>query len=259
MFIDSHAHLTAGKVYDDIDGILLRAKNAGVGNVVNVCTDEVTLQRGLTLAQEHPEVVNIAATTPHDVEKEGSNVFPLMSHHAHSGDLRAVGETGLDYHYRYSSPDIQKEFFIRYLHLALKCRLPVIVHCRDAFPDLIAILDAEYCSHANAMPGVLHCFTGTVSDADAVLHRGWFISMSGIMTFKNSHELRDVVKITPIDRLMIETDTPYLAPQSKRGKVNEPSYLPEIAEVMATVKNMKSKEVEEITCSNAQKMFGIKP
>jgi len=257
MFIDSHAHLTSDQLFDDIEGLLERAQKAQISAVVNICTDLKTLERGVQLSKENPWIYNAAATTPHDVEKEGEQVFGVMAQHARSGLLVAVGETGLDYHYHHSSPEIQKHFLRKYLHLALECRLPVIIHCREAFADFFEILDQEYKIGQQHAPGVLHCFTGTISEAEQVIARGWYLSLSGIATFKKSEELREVAKLMPLEQLLIETDSPYLAPQSHRGKVNEPAFLPEIAALIASLKNITVEEVARVTTSNAKKLFKI--
>lgn len=256
-FIDSHAHLTSDSIFSTIGEILERAKNQGITHIVNICTDALTLERGLALAQKYPWVYNAAATTPHDVEKEGELLFPLMEKQAKSGVLAAVGETGLDYFYEHSPKDLQQHFLRRYLRLALECRLPIIIHCREAFKDLFAILDAEYMVNGKHAPGVLHCFTGTIAEAEEVLKRGWYVSLSGIVTFKKSADLLETAKLIPLDRLLIETDAPYLAPQSHRGKVNEPSYLPETAAVIAKAKGIAVEEVAMATSANARHLFKL--
>jgi TatD DNase family protein len=256
-FIDSHAHLTSSAVYPEVDEVLVRAKTAGLEAIVNICTDALTLERGIELAKKYPWIYNTAATTPHDVEKEGEQMFSGIAQHARSGNLVAIGETGLDYHYNHSAPEIQRHFLKRYLHLALECHLPIVIHCRDAFKDFFEILDAEYLVNNRHAPGVLHCFTGTIEEAQEVLDRGWYLSLSGIVTFKKSEELREVAKMTPLSQLLIETDTPYLAPQGKRGRQNEPSYLPETASLVAKVKNIPLEELAKATVANAMNLFQI--
>lgn len=256
-YLDSHAHLTSTEVWESINPILARAQGAGVTTVVNICTDGDTLAKGLLLAQQNPWIHTVASTTPHDVESEGEQLFPLMAHHARNGDLVAVGETGLDYHYQHSNPILQKQFLRRYLHLALECHLPVVIHCRDAFADFFEILDAEYVVNQRHAPGVLHCFTGTIQEAEEVIKRGWYLSLSGIVTFKKSGALREVAKMVPLDQLLIETDAPYLAPQGKRGQLNEPSYLPETAAVIATLKGISITELAEATYQNGCRLFNL--
>jgi len=252
---DSHAHLTSSDLFDQIDGVLERSQKAGVSAIVNICTDAVSLERGLQLSKRYPWVHNAAAVHPHDAEKEGENLFPIVSLHARQGVLVAVGETGLDYHYHHSTPDIQQSFLRKHLQLALACGLPVIIHCREAFSDFFKILDSEYVVDGKHGPGVLHCFTGTAAEAEQVLQRGWHLSLGGIVTFKKSVEMRDIARMIPLERLLIETDAPFLAPQSKRGKPNEPAYLVETAEVIAAVKGLTLADLAKITSQNAQKLF----
>ncbi|HPE85657.1 MAG TPA: YchF/TatD family DNA exonuclease, partial [Chlamydiales bacterium] len=226
MFFDSHAHLTADSVYPHIDSILNRAKEAGISHIANICTDPQTLERGLILAERYPWVYNVGATTPHDVEKEGSEAFPIFEKAARCGKLAAIGETGLDYHYEHSPKEIQQEYLKRYFALAQEVDLGVVIHCREAFDDLFALADRHY---EKTKPLVLHCFTGTLDEAKEVIKRGWYLSLSGIVTFKRSEVLREVAKLVPLPQLLIETDTPYLAPMPYRGKPNEPAYVTETA------------------------------
>lgn len=252
-FIDSHAHLTSPDVLPNLGPILHRGKEAQISHILNICTDPETLRQGILLSERHPYIHNAGATTPHDVAKEGESAFPLFEAAAREGKLSAIGETGLDYHYEHSPKDLQKHFLKRYLHLAGSLSLPVIFHCREAFDDLFAIADAEYKG-----PAILHCFTGTVEEAEEVLKRGWYLSLSGIVTFKKSEVLRTVAKKAPLSQLLIETDTPYLAPQSHRGQPNEPSYLPETATCIAAAKGIGVEEVARATSENAKRLFGFK-
>ncbi len=253
--IDSHAHLTSDAVYSDVDAVLGRAQAAGIAAIVNICTDKKTLDRGLELSKRYPWIYNAAATTPHDVEAEGESMFEPIAREARAGRLAAIGETGLDYHYQHSPRETQQKFLRRYLQLALECHLPVVIHCREAFADFFNILDAEYRVAGRHAPGVLHCFTGTVAEAEEVLKRGWYLSLSGIVTFKKSVNLREVAQRVPLDQLLIETDTPYLAPQSKRGHPNEPSYLVETASFIAGLKGIALDELVQATAGNARHLF----
>ena len=248
MYFDSHAHLTSPEILPQVKEVLARAQEHKISHILNICTDKQTLEDGLAI----PNLLNAGATTPHDVEKEGDLFFPLFEKAAREKKLIAVGETGLDYHYKHSPIPLQKQFLIRYLLLAASCKLPVIFHCRDAFSDLFSIADSEY---PKTNPAILHCFTGTIQEAEEVLKRGWFLSLSGIVTFKKSEQLREVAKMVPLSQLLIETDSPFLAPQSKRGKQNEPSFLPEIALCIAKVKNISLEEVAKATFENGKTLF----
>lgn len=253
MYVDSHAHLTVHSVVDRVEELLERAQQKKVHAIVNICIDPASLEKGVKLAERHPWIFNAAATTPHDVEKEGELFFPLVEEKAWQKRLVAIGETGLDYHYKHSPIDRQKEYLVKYFELAKSVKLPVIFHCRDAFQDLFELADLHY----KGKPAVLHCFTGTLEEAKRCIERGWMVSMSGIVTFKRSEQLREVAAYLPLDRLLIETDTPYLAPESKRGKQNEPSYIDETAAVIAKLKRLSIEEVGDITAENAARFFSF--
>jgi len=248
-YFDSHAHLTSPEVLPHIAAVLERAKSAGVDQILNICTCRVTLEEGLNL-----KLLNAGATTPHDVEKEGEENFPIFERAARNGDLVAIGETGLDYHYQHSDRKVQQKFLVRYLHLAAELKLPVIFHCREAFEDLFSIVDQEYPKNG---PAILHCFTGSEYEAECVLKRGWHLSLSGIVTFKKSETLRAVAKLVPLKQLLIETDAPYLAPQSKRGRQNEPAFIVETAKCIADTKGISLESVAQATRENAIRLFSL--
>lgn len=255
MLFDSHAHLTDDPLFDEIEPILKRAKESGISQIVNVCTTPLSLYRGLSTVKKHPNIFLAGATTPHDVEKEGQEAFNIFATSARNRELVAIGETGLDYHYGFSQKDIQQDFLRRYLHLALECHLPMIIHCREAFDDFFSILDSEYRINNGWGKGVLHCFTGTLKEAEEVIKRGWMISLSGIVTFKKSMQLQEVAKEIPLEHLLIETDAPYLAPQTKRGRQNEPAFLVETATFIAQLKNLSFENLAATTTNNTKNFF----
>ncbi len=252
MLIDSHAHLTHASLWEQRPSLLKRAQESGVDAIVNICTDPQELQRGLELAKQHSWIFTAAATTPHDVAQEGETAFPLMEEAAKRGSLIAIGETGLDYYHHSGTKEIQKLFLHRYFQLARECNLPIIIHCRDAFPDFLQILDGY-----DNFPGVLHCFTGTQQDAEQLVKRGWYISFSGIVTFKKSRELQQVAQSIPLTNLLIETDAPYLAPDPYRGKTNEPAYLIETARFLARLRAIPIEELASTTTANAKRFFRL--
>lgn len=257
ILFDSHAHLADERIYPDVVQVLERAQNAGVQKIVNICTDLGSLERGLALAEGRSNVYLAGAIPPHSVTEENEQVFQKFAEQAEKGRFVAVGETGLDYYYHTSSKELQKRIFIQYLQLALKCHLPVVIHCREAFDDFFEIIDKEYSPKNLLSPGVLHCFTGTQKDAQRLIERGWMISFSGIVTFKKSLELQEIAKNIPLEHLLIETDAPYLAPQSKRGKQNEPAYLFETAQFLADLRGMTLDAFAIVTYDNAQKFFQL--
>ncbi len=253
-FFDSHSHLSSAEMLPNITGVMERAAIVGVDRVVNICTDRTTLTEGLKLGQRYLQLVHAGATTPHDVEKEGEADFPVFEEAARSQLLVAVGETGLDYHYEHSNREIQKKFLKKYLKLAAEVHLPVIFHCREAFADLFAIVDDHYPEGA---PAILHCFTGTVPEAEEVWKRGWYLSLSGIVTYKKSDSLREVAKAAPLDQILIETDAPFLAPQSKRGRTNEPGFIVETAKCIAEVRGISLEQVAKSTWENGRRVFQL--
>lgn len=254
MYFDSHAHLSSPEILPHIDDVMARCRAAKVDKLLNICTDRESCDAGLELEKRYREIKNAGATTPHDVDVLGEADFAFFVQLARDKMLVAVGETGLDYHYAHSKKETQKKFLVRYLELARDCKLPVIFHCREAFDDLFAITRDEWPSD---MPAILHCFTGTMKEAEKVIEKGWFLSLSGIVTFKKSEHLREVAKIVPLNQLLIETDAPYLAPQSKRGKQNEPSFLPEIAQCVADSKKLLVDVVVKATHENGCRIFNF--
>lgn len=255
--IDSHSHITSSILENDVLNIIERAKIENISKIINICTDVSTLEKGLKLADLYPHIYNTASTTPHDVEKEGESFFSVVERIAKEKKLVAIGETGLDYYYEHSPKEIQKKILKRYLHLAMEHQLPVVIHCREAFKDFFEILDEEYVVDNRHAKGVLHCFTGTVDEAYEVIKRGFYLSLSGIVTFKKSTVLREVAKIVPLNQLLIETDSPYLAPQSKRGKINEPSFLRETADFIAEIKGIDKKDLAKAIFDNANNLFNL--
>jgi TatD DNase family protein len=252
MFVDSHAHLCSDELYPDIIAILERSLSANVSPILNICTDLVTLKRGLDLHVKYPWVFNAAATTPHDVDAFGETHFEEMAKAAGAGVLAAIGETGLDYHYSHSNHETQKNFLRRYCRLSKECNLPLVIHCRDAFQDLFTILDEE-----KPLEVILHCFTGTLEEAQQVIERDWYLSLSGIVTFKKSEALREVAKWVPLNRLLIETDAPYLAPGKYRGGLNEPALVVETAKMIAECKGSSLQEIGAETTNNAKRVLRL--
>ncbi len=251
MLSDSHAHLTSPELLEDLEGVLERAKSAHVLRILNICTDELSLDAGLELSLKEPSILCAAAATPHDVARFGDSFFERVAQEAQRGVLAAIGETGLDYHYEHAPRALQQEHLLRYLALAKELKLPLIFHCREAFKDLFAITDA----HVRSNRVALHCFTGTLDEARAVIERGWFLSISGIVTFKKAEWLQEVVREVPLEQLLIETDAPYLAPGKWRGRRNEPAYLVETAECIAQLRNMNLQELAAATTRNLERLI----
>ena len=262
MFIDSHAHLTTQDGLS-LEDELLRAKQAQVVAIINICTDLSSLEKGLQLEascrlrKDVPRIYTVASTTPHDVAKDGAHFYPFVEKAAFEKKLVAIGETGLDYYYEHSPKDEQKKYLRKYLQLAQRFNLPVVIHCRDAWSDFFSILDEENAHAGKKIRGVLHCFTGSLEDAKQVIARGFYLSLSGIVTFKKSQVLQEVAKYVPLDRVLIETDSPYLAPQAHRGKKNEPAYVVEVAKTVASLKGISIGELSFATHFNTSELFNL--
>lgn len=251
-FIDAHAHLTSDE-HADVVPLLERAYAAGVTAIINVCTALDDLQRGLALSQtaKSPKVYTVASLTPHDAAKDDALFFKEIERLAHAKELAAIGEIGLDYYYNHAPKDVQIATLKRYLLLAQSSNLPVVIHCRDAFDDLCIVIDET----APNIKVMLHCFTGSLDEAKRAVARGWYVSMSGIVTFPKSTSLQEVAKYVPDDLLLIETDSPYLAPQGFRGQKNEPALLVQTARFVAMLRNTTAEQLGHVTSNNVKRLF----
>ena len=254
MLIDSHAHVDGPEFDADRDEALARARAAGVQRIVVIGAvgDPASAERAVALAERDPEIWATVATHPHDVAQMTPAWWQIHDRLARHPRVVAVGETGLDYYYDHSPREVQREAFARFIELARAVKKPVVCHIRDAHDDARAILAA-----GGVTDCVIHCFTGTPDDARAYAERGYYVSFSGIVTYKTAQPLRDAVPLVPRDRLLIETDCPYLAPVPRRGKRNEPAFLPHTAEVVARCSGMTFEELAEATTRNACRVFGL--
>ena len=250
MLVDSHAHLDNEAFAADLPEILRRAREAGVERIVTIGTDLESSRRAQALAEAHADVWFAAGIHPQAADQPG-DVDALRALAAHPRAV-AVGETGLDFVKNYSSVPNQKDLFVRHLEIALDVDKPVTIHCREAHGDLYPILRA----HA-PLRGVIHCFSGTWPDAENYLGLNFYLSIAGPVTYPGAAELREVVQRIPLDRILLETDCPFLPPQKFRGKRNEPSYVRFAAEAIATVQGLSVEEVMAATSRNAHNLFGL--
>lgn len=254
MLIDSHCHLDRlklDKYHGELDGALQAARERGVGKMLCV---GISLENRLTvteLAEKYHDVVASVGVHPLDVEAGLATEAQLVEWARHP-KVVALGETGLDYHYSEDSKAVQHESFATHLRAAREAKLPVIVHTRQARQDTLDLI-GEYGSPEYA--GVLHCFTESWEMAAAAMDMNYYISLSGIVTFKNAEELRDVARKMPLDRLLVETDSPYLAPIPYRGKSNEPAFVREVAQFIADLKGVSYEKLCEITGANFHRLF----
>src|SRR6267142_2257994 len=258
-FIDSHAHIDGPEYDGDRDEVIQRARDAGVRAILNVGTGDPhsgALERAIQLAEDHDDIFAAVGTHPHDArlfdDAAAERIKKLIKE---SSRVIAWGEIGLDYHYDNSPRDVQREVFRRQLRLAREAGLPVIIHTREAEDDTIEILRSEW-SDAN-LRGIMHCFSGSLQLAEAALDLGFLISFAGVLTFKKADELRDVARHVPLDRLLIETDCPYLTPVPFRGRRNEPAHVVEVARCLAGIHDKSFDEMGDITTNNFARLFGL--
>jgi TatD DNase family protein len=253
MLVDSHCHLDFPQFAADLDGVVARARAAGVGVCVSIGTELARFPGVRAVAERFDNVWCSVGVHPHESAKEPLHGAAALIEAAAHPKVVGIGETGLDYFYEHSPRDPQRANFRAHIAAARATGLPLIVHTRDADDDTIDILRDEM--EQGAFTGLIHCFTGTQRLADAALEMGLFISVSGIATFKNSTALRDVLKSVPLDRLLVETDAPYLAPVPHRGKTNEPSFVVHTASMLADLKEISPTALADATTQNFFSLF----
>jgi len=252
MFVDSHAHLDDARFASDRDAVIQRAREAGIHRILTIGngTGPDDMGCGIPVAEAHDWIVTSVGIHPHDAARVEERHFSLMEKLASHPRVVAIGETGLDYHYDNSPRETQCEVFRRQVSLAAALGLPVIVHTREADADTEDILRSS-----GATRGVLHCFTSGARLAEAALELGFMISFSGIVTFPNAKDLVEIARKVPADRVLVETDCPYLAPVPHRGKRNEPSFVSQTAEFLASARNVSPEELAAQTSQNFERLF----
>ncbi|MGE1165120.1 TatD family hydrolase [Peribacillus simplex] len=254
MLFDTHVHVNAEQFNEDLDDVIERAKEAGVNNMVVVGFDQPTIIRAMELIETYDFMYAAVGWHPVDAidmtEKDLQWIEELSNH----PKVVAIGEMGLDYHWDKSPKDVQMEVFRKQIRLAKKVGLPIIIHNREATADIVNILKEEAASEVG---GIMHCFSGSAETALECINMNFYISLGGPVTFKNAKKPKEVAAAVPLDRLLIETDCPYLAPHPYRGKRNEPSYVKLVAEQIAEIKQLTIEEVSQATTENAKKLFGI--
>tara|TARA_R110002096_G_scaffold120232_6_gene260404 strand:+ start:627 stop:1418 length:792 start_codon:yes stop_codon:yes gene_type:complete len=253
MLVDSHCHLDFPELYDDLDAVVARAANAGIGCMLTICTRVSAIPKVLEIAERHPQVYAAIGIHPHNVAEHGVLPVEEIAGWAEHPKVIGIGETGLDYHYDRSPRDMQIASFINHIEASRKTGLPFIVHTRNADADTAAILD-ETCGQ-KPVPGLLHCFSSTRGLAEQAVAHGLYVSFSGIMTFRNSDDIRETAAALPMDRLLVETDAPFLAPVPKRGKTNEPAFTAFTAAKLAEVRSVAPEALAETTTNNFYRLF----
>jgi TatD DNase family protein len=263
MFVDSHAHLEMEQFNADRSQVLARAQETGVETIVAIGsgTGPGSLDCGIQLAEKHESIYATIGIHPHEAKLANEADFKELRQLAKHPKVIAWGEIGLDYFYDHSPRDIQQQVFLRQLELAGEAKLPVVIHCRpsdgseNAWEDCLSLLDDHWAPQS--LGGILHCFTGTWRHAKRALDMGFMISFAGNVTFPKAHQIRDAAKEVPLDRMFIETDSPFLAPVPYRGKRNEPAFVKETARQLGELRGLATEEIGRLTAKNFYQFFSL--
>ena len=253
--IDTHCHLTFEELAGDIEQVLQRSKDAGVTSWITVGTDTQENRKALELAARFENMYAAVGIHPHDAKSVTADTIAALEKLAQNEKIVAIGETGLDYHYDFSTPQDQKRVFAQQLEIATELNLPVIIHCREAFDDTLEILEQF---GRDVQKVVFHCFSGSAEQAKVVLDKGFYISFTGVVTFKNARIKQQAAEIVPLDRLMLETDCPYMSPEPMRKqKVNEPALMLHTAKFLAQLKQMDLSDFANAVTATAKTFFNL--
>ncbi len=255
--VDSHAHIDFPQFAEDRDAMLERARAAGVTALLAIGTGPgpEKLDAALPFAEQHDWIYATVGVHPHEAKEVTPRHLDLLAKLALHEKVIAWGEIGLDYFYDHSPREVQQNVFREQLALAASAKLPVIIHCRDAWTDCLNLLEKHW--RTTGLGGILHCFSSTLEDARRGIEMGFLISFAGNSTFPKAQNLRDVAKELPLEKILIETDSPYLAPQPWRGKRNEPAYVVEVARMLASVRNLSPDEAAATTSENFRRLFRL--
>lgn len=254
MLFDTHAHLSDEKYDEDRNEIIQKSYDEGVRLILNTAADMDSTRKGLLLSDKYSYIYSSVGVHPHEAEKMTEKDYEELKELSKKPKVVAIGEAGLDYFYDHSPRDIQKYWFARQIGLAKETGLPIIIHDRDAHEDTIDVMKSE---NAYVCGGVLHCFSGSVEMAKTILDMGFYIAIGGVVTFKNAKKMVEVAKYLPMDRLLIETDAPYLSPEPYRGARNYSGLVRLVAEKIAEVRGINFEDVAMATYENGKKLFKI--
>lgn len=258
MYIDSHAHIEGSEFDADREAVIQRALDAGIEIIVCIGDGEVAVDShaaAFRIAEEYPFIYTTVGVHPHEARLLDDNLYAKLMDFSRHPKVIAWGEIGLDYHYDNSPREVQCEAFRKQLRMARERQLPISIHTREAEADTLKILDEEW--KDAGIGGVIHCFTGTRTFAEAAVERGFLISFSGVITFKKAEDLRDTARRLPMDKMLIETDAPFLAPVPYRGRRNEPAYVVETARCIAELRDLEPDEIGRATSENFKRLFKL--
>ena len=253
MIFESHAHYDSHLFDEDRVELLNSMQEKGVGTIVNVCADWDSVTEVVEMAQNYPFMYAAVGLHPDEVGELNDERYEFLKSQCQQEKVVAVGEIGLDYYWDNESHDVQQQWFVRQLELARELGLPVIIHSRDAAEDTLKIMK----EHAQGLRGVIHCFSYSKELAEEYVKMGFHIGIGGVVTFKNGKKLKEVAEVVPLERILLETDCPYLAPEPYRGKRNSSLYIPYIAQAIADIKGVTCEEVVAQTEQNGKSLFGI--
>src|ERR1700757_551595 len=255
--VDSHAHLEMEQFDSDREQMIARAQDAGVETIVAIGsgTGPGSLDCGIQSAEKHEFIYATIGIHPHEAKLATDADFQELDALARRPKVIAWGEIGLDYFYDHSPRDVQKQVFCDQMSLAQQARLPIVIHCRDAWVDCLDMLEEHW--KPTGLGGILHCFSSTLEDARRGIEMGFLISFAGNSTYPKAQNLRDVAKALPLENILIETDSPFLAPQPYRGKRNEPAYVGEVAKAIGSVRNLATEQIALATAENFRRFFGL--
>ena len=257
MIIDSHCHLDFQNLYEQLEDVVKRAESNNVNLLLTICTTLDSFEKIKLIIKKYKNVYGTFGIHPHETSKNTIvNSDYILKTKKKYNKIIGIGETGLDFYYEYSDRNIQKKAFIEHIRAASELDIPVIVHSRNAEKETFEILQSELKN--SSLKVLIHCFTGSKDFANKLLNIGCYISVSGIITFKNSLELKDVVSYIPLEKLLVETDSPYLSPMPLRGKPNEPSFIIHTIEKLAEIKNVNVETICLNTTNNFKKIFNYK-
>ena len=254
MIFDTHAHYDDSQFDNDRDELLASMPKLGVDIIVNVSSTLESCEKCVALAEKYPYVYAAVGIHPDEVGALNEETFAGMEALLRHDKVVAVGEIGLDYYWDNESHEVQEKWFVRQLELARRHNLPIIIHSREAAADTMEIMKA----HAQGLEGVIHCYSYSREQAEEYVKMGFYIGIGGVLTFKNAKKLKEVAAAIPLERIVLETDCPYLAPEPFRGKRNQSSYIRYVAEKLAEIKGMTAEEVIAVTEENAKKMYRLK-
>lgn len=252
MIFETHAHYDDEAFAEDREALLAELPGKGIGRVVNIGASLASCETTIKLMEKYPFIYGALGIHPSETAELNEENFAGLKAWCMHEKCVAVGEIGLDYHWPEPEREIQKKWFVRQLNLARELKLPVVIHSRDAAKDTVDIMKEQ---HAEELGGIIHCFAYTKETAEIFLDMGFYFGIGGVVTFKNAKKLKEAVEFIPLDRIVVETDSPYLAPEPNRGKRNNSLNLPYIIEEIAALKQVTREEVEQITWQNAVKIY----